>query len=85
MSRAVITSGFAFSLNDSKLAVRACGCRDPIFELIRSLWVLGVWHRGRIGYWRLLLTALVRRPRQLPKAMELAIMGYLFRRVVREL
>jgi radical SAM superfamily enzyme YgiQ (UPF0313 family) len=52
---------------------------------VKSLWLLGVWHRGRLAYWRLFITALLRRPRQFPKAMELAIMGYHFRRVASEL
>ncbi|HTX20875.1 MAG TPA: DUF4070 domain-containing protein [Candidatus Aquilonibacter sp.] len=48
---------------------------------LKSLWVLGVWHRGRVGYWRLFWGTLIRRPRQFPHAIELAIMGYHFRRV----
>jgi hypothetical protein len=52
---------------------------------VKSLWLLGVWHRGRLAYWRFVLTALLRRPRQFPKAMELAIIGYHFRRVAGDL
>lgn len=55
--------------------------RQDLRAFLKSLWWLGVWHRGRIAYWRLLVSSLVRRPRQFPKAMELAIMGYHFRRV----
>ena len=55
--------------------------RPDIFALLKSLWVLGVWHRGRVGYWRLFWGTLIRRPRQFPYAMELAILGYHFRRV----
>ncbi|HEX9048772.1 MAG TPA: B12-binding domain-containing radical SAM protein [Verrucomicrobiae bacterium] len=53
--------------------------------LAKSFWKLGLWHRGRAGYWRLLLGTLMRRPRQFPKAIELAIMGYHFRRVAQRL
>jgi hypothetical protein len=53
--------------------------------LVKSSWVLGVWHRGRVGYWRLFLGTLLRRPRQFPMAIELAIMGYHFRRVAQSL
>ena len=47
--------------------------------LLKSFWVLGMWHRGRVGYWRLFWGTLIRRPRQFPQAMELAIIGYHFR------
>jgi radical SAM superfamily enzyme YgiQ (UPF0313 family) len=52
---------------------------------LKSLWVLGVWHRGRVGYWRLFWGTLIRRPRQFPHAIELAIIGYHFRRVAASL
>lgn len=52
---------------------------------LRSFWVLGVWHRGRVGYWRLFWGTLLRRPRQFPHAIELAILGYHFRRVAKSL
>jgi len=59
--------------------------RPDLEAFVKSLWLLGVWHQGRLAYWRLLVTALLRRPRQFPKAMELAIMGYHFRRVASDL
>jgi Radical SAM domain protein len=49
--------------------------------LLKSFWLLGIWHRGRTAYWRLFWSTLLRRPRQFPQAIELAIMGYHFRRV----
>jgi len=52
---------------------------------LKSFWVLGVWHRGRVGYWRLFVGTLIRRPRQFPHAIELAILGYHFRRVAKSL
>jgi hypothetical protein len=48
---------------------------------LKSLWLLGFWHRGRLAYWRFCITTLLRRPRQFHKAVELAIIGYHFRRV----
>ena len=51
----------------------------------KSFWVLGVWHRGRVGYWRLFWGTLIRHPRQFPHAIELAILGYHFRRVANSL
>jgi radical SAM superfamily enzyme YgiQ (UPF0313 family) len=59
--------------------------RSDVAAFLKSLWLLGVWHRGQFGYWRLLIHSLVRRPRQFPKAMELAIIGFHFRQVAREL
>ena len=55
--------------------------RSDIEALLKSLWLLGIWHPGRRAYWRLCLTTLLKRPRQFHQAMELAIMGYHFRRV----
>jgi hypothetical protein len=51
----------------------------------KSFWLLGVWHRGRRAYWRLFLTTLLARPGQFRYAIELAIIGYHFRRVARSL
>lgn len=59
--------------------------RQDLEAFVKSLWLLGIWHRGRLAYWRFLVSALIRRPRQFPKAMELAIIGYHFRRVARNL
>jgi radical SAM superfamily enzyme YgiQ (UPF0313 family) len=59
--------------------------RADIIAFLKSFWVLGVWHRGRVGYWRLFWGTLLRRPRQFPHAIELAILGYHFRRVANSL
>jgi radical SAM superfamily enzyme YgiQ (UPF0313 family) len=59
--------------------------RADILAFLKSTLVLGVWYRGRIGYWRLVIGTLLRRPRQFPIAIELAIMGYHFRRVAQSL
>jgi radical SAM superfamily enzyme YgiQ (UPF0313 family) len=48
---------------------------------LKSLWVLGLRQRGRLAYWRLFWSALLRHPRQFHQAIELAILGYHFRRV----
>jgi radical SAM superfamily enzyme YgiQ (UPF0313 family) len=55
--------------------------RVDIEALLKSFWLLGIWHCGRGAYWRLILSTLLRRPRQFPHAIELAIMGHHFRRV----
>lgn len=59
--------------------------RASVIAFLKSVLVLGVWYRGRIGYWRLVIGTLLRRPRQFPLAVELAIMGYHFRRVAQKL
>jgi hypothetical protein len=59
--------------------------RPDLEAFVKSLWLLGVWHGGRLAYWRLFVTKLLRRPRQFFKAMELAIIGYHFRRVASDL
>ncbi len=48
---------------------------------VRSLWLLGFWHRGRLAYWRFCITTLLRRPRLFPVAVEPAITGHHFRRM----
>lgn len=52
---------------------------------VKSFWLLGVWYRGRIAYWRFFWSTLLRRPRQFREAIELAIVGYHFRRVAKAL
>src|SRR5450631_1835999 len=59
--------------------------RADCIAFLKSFWVLGVWHRGRVGYWRLFWGTLLRRPRQFPHAIELAIIGLHFRRVAKSL
>ncbi len=59
--------------------------RADFFAFLKSFWVLGVRHRGQVGYWRLFVGTLLRRPRQFPHAIELAILGYHFRRVAKSL
>jgi radical SAM superfamily enzyme YgiQ (UPF0313 family) len=48
---------------------------------LKSLWLLGFWHHGRLAYWRFCITTLLRRPRLFHVGIELAIIGYHFRRV----
>lgn len=52
---------------------------------LKSFWFLGLWQRGRTSYWRLFWATLLRRPRQLRNAVELAIIGHHFRRVAQGL
>jgi radical SAM superfamily enzyme YgiQ (UPF0313 family) len=52
---------------------------------LKSFWILGVWERGRHNYWKFFWGILLRRPGQLRWAIELAVVGYHFRRVARRL
>jgi radical SAM superfamily enzyme YgiQ (UPF0313 family) len=55
--------------------------RADIAALLRSLWVMGVRHRGRLAYWRFMIGTLVRHPRKIGAAVTLTILGHHFRRV----
>jgi radical SAM superfamily enzyme YgiQ (UPF0313 family) len=59
--------------------------RSDIAAFIKSFWLLGVWHRGRLAYWWFSVTTLLRRPRQFRVAIELAIIGHHFRCVAARL
>jgi radical SAM superfamily enzyme YgiQ (UPF0313 family) len=59
--------------------------RADFEAFVKSFWLLGVWHRGRVAYWRFFWSTLLRRPRQFRYGMELAIVGYHFRRVAQGL
>ena len=51
---------------------------------VKSFWLLGIWYRGRVAYWRFFWGTLLRRPHQFRRAIEFAILGYHFRRVAQE-
>jgi len=55
--------------------------RADCLAFLKSFWLLGVWYRGRVAYWRFFWSTLLRRPRQFRRGIELAIIGYHFRRV----
>jgi len=60
-------------------------CWSDFIAFLKSFWVLGVRQPGRIAYWRLFWSTLLRRPRQFRHAIELAITGYHLRRVAKKL
>ncbi len=59
--------------------------RADLLAFLKSFWLLGIWDRGRHNYWRFFWGTLLRRPRQFRQGIELAVMGYHFRRVARHL
>jgi len=58
--------------------------RADFMAFVKSFWLLGIWYRGRVAYWRFFWSTLLRRPHQFRRAIELAILGYHFRRVAQE-
>jgi hypothetical protein len=58
---------------------------SDFMAFLKSFWMLGIWERGRHVYWRFFWSTLLRRPRQLRCAVELAVIGYHFRRVASRL
>jgi radical SAM superfamily enzyme YgiQ (UPF0313 family) len=52
---------------------------------LKSFWLLGIWDSHRHSYWRFFWSTLLRRPGQLRYGIELAIIGYHFRRVASRL
>lgn len=70
-----------FLENHQPSAPRLGRSAGDLLAVMKSFWLLGVWHRGRIAYWRLVGSTLFRRPRKLLQAIELAITGFHFRRV----
>jgi len=52
-----------------------------IRALLRSMFVLGIFNKGRRQYWRLVIWTLVRKPKAFSLAVRYAIFGYHFRKV----
>ena len=48
---------------------------------LKSVWVLGVCHRGRSSFWGMFWWTLLSRPRKFHSAIELSILGHHFRRI----
>ncbi|UCD75666.1 MAG: DUF4070 domain-containing protein, partial [Phycisphaerales bacterium] len=55
--------------------------RGEFAAFLKSLWVLGLRSRGRRAYWSFLIRSLLFRRRKFAEAMNLAILGYHFRKV----
>ena len=58
---------------------------SDVKAFVKSLWLLGVWHKGRRGFWGMFWWALLSGPRKFQAAMELSIIGYHFRRIANAL
>lgn len=56
-----------------------------ILAVFKSMWLVGLVHRGRRAYWRLMASTLLRHPGQMGVAITLVITGHHFRQVARGL
>jgi len=52
-----------------------------LIALIRSTWVLGVKEKGRIDYWKFVVWTLLKKPKNFPLSITLAVQGFHFRKV----
>jgi radical SAM superfamily enzyme YgiQ (UPF0313 family) len=52
-----------------------------ITSMTKTFWFLGVWDKGRIYFWRLLISTLLKRPRHFPTSISLSVSGFHFRKV----
>lgn len=55
--------------------------RWDIMAFVKSLWIMGVWTRGRRAYWKFFTRTLLFHRRAFAEAMTLAIVGHHFRRI----
>jgi len=61
--------------NSNKLSLR------EIKAFLRSLWLLGIFKRGRRYYWKIFAYSLIKYPHKFPLAITMAVYGYHFRRI----
>ncbi|MFC1951420.1 B12-binding domain-containing radical SAM protein [Chloroflexota bacterium] len=52
-----------------------------IKAFIKSMWFLGVKEKGRMYYWKLLISTLLKQPRFFPLTVSLSVFGFHFRKV----
>lgn len=57
--------------------------RTYIKALLRSIWILGIREKGKLNYWKLFFSTLLRKPRKFPMAITMAVYGFHFRQVIR--
>jgi radical SAM superfamily enzyme YgiQ (UPF0313 family) len=63
------------------------GSISPVYirALFRSMWVLGIWDKGRRYYWKLFLWTLLHQPRHFPLSITFAVQGLHFRKLVEKI
>ena len=58
---------------------------SEVRAFLHSLWIMGIWTRGRREYWKYLTKSLLFHRRAFGEAMNIAIVGYHFRKVAASL
>jgi hypothetical protein len=58
---------------------------EDIYAFFRSLWMMGILHRGRRAFWKYLAIIILRHPHKLPKGIALANYGFHYRIVAKRL
>ena len=58
---------------------------SDVRAFLHSLWVMGIWTPGRRAYWKYLTKSLLFHRRAFGEAMNIAIVGYHFRKVAASL
>jgi radical SAM superfamily enzyme YgiQ (UPF0313 family) len=58
---------------------------SELLAFLRSLWIMGIWTRGRREYWKYLTKSLLFHRRAFGEAVNLAIIGHHFRKVAASL
>jgi hypothetical protein len=54
---------------------------QKIKAMLRSMFILGIWDKGRIYYWKLFFWSLFRKPKVFPLAITYAVFGFHYRKV----
>ncbi len=49
----------------------------------KSIWILGIWEKGKLYYWKLLFFSLFKQPQKFSMAITLAIYGFHFRKLIK--
>ncbi len=72
-------------LKDYKPVKRRGGFQLKFYHIravIKSMWFLGVVEKGRMYYWKLLISTLLKQPRFFPLSVTLSVKGFHFRKIV---
>jgi hypothetical protein len=72
---------FLKSYNFHKNQIPAFSWRN-IQALVKSIFILGIFERGRIYFWKLFFFSIINHPRKFALSITLAIYGFHFRKVV---
>ncbi len=57
---------------------------QKVKALLRSIFILGIWDKGRWYYWRLFFWSLFKKPKVFPLAITYAVFGFHYRKVFME-